>query len=145
MSLSIKTKLPRMDLKLSSIWLLTMSQTSFPTFYVNLFHMSVTGFCGTKNTWSRLLDQVSGTYCCLYLKHSSSRNLYFGSVTVLQVFVHMSTYEDPPWSSHSLFSSSYSLHITYVHLLHIHSLVCLPPLESKLLWGQVLYLFVFTL
>lgn len=115
---------------------------------LNSFHMSFTGLCWTKNTWSKLLDQVFGTYCCLCLKHSSPDTsilalwLSFRSLLICQLMSEdlpsPSYIKCQPWASHSLLSSTYFyfLNITYVHLLYIYSLIFLPLLESKFLWGQ---------
>lgn len=70
-----------MVLKLYFIWLPTTSHTTFlPTHH--LTHSTrVTGLCYTKNTQSKLLDQVLGTFCCLCLKCSSFRYHCSGSET----------------------------------------------------------------
>lgn len=66
-----------MALKLYYIWLPTTSQTLSPPLIPQELHWTL----WTKNTQSKLLGQVLGTYCCLCLKHTSFRYHYSGSVT----------------------------------------------------------------
>ena len=61
----------------------------------NSFYTSFTGLCCTKNTQSKLLDQVLGTFCCLCLKCSSFRYHFSGSETYFRSFLKCHLSERP--------------------------------------------------